>query len=99
MRGVFFEEDHARAVVRRLLDGGYVATCERERFAGEDDDEDHPWAVSTDAPAVMLELLVEELDGWLEPDISSQPATPLALPTGPRRLKQEPSAPPPRIDP
>jgi hypothetical protein len=47
----------------------------------------------------MLELLVEELDGWLEPDISSQPATPLALPTGPRRLKQETSAPPPRIDP
>ena len=99
MRGLFFDEGHARVAVRRLLDRGFAATWERERFAGEDDDEDHPWAVNTDAPAVMLELLVEEFDGWLEPDVPSQPPAPLVLPTGPRRLKQEPSAPQPRIDP
>ena len=67
MRGVFFDEDDARAAVARLARDGFEAACERERFAGEDDDEDHPWVVTTDAPVVMLELLVEEYDGWLEP--------------------------------
>ena len=88
MRGVFFEEDHARAVVHRLARDGFDATCVREPFAGEDDDEDHPWVVSTDAPVVMLELLVEEYDGWLEPDEPTGPATPLELPTAPRRVRR-----------
>lgn len=96
---VFYTEDDARGAAERLERRGFTADVARERFAGEDDDEDHPWAVHTDAPAVMLELLVEEFDGWLEPDVPSQPPTPLALPTGPRRLKREPSAPQPRIDP
>ena len=67
--------------VARLLRDGFDATCEREPFAGEDDDEDHPWVVATDAPVVMLELLVEEYDGWLEPDELPPPPTPLVLPT------------------
>ncbi len=90
MRGVFFNEDHARAVVARLLRSGFDATCVREPFAGEDDDEDHPWVVSSDAPVVMLELLVEEHDGWLEPEETPPPAAPLVLPTAPRRLKRGP---------
>jgi hypothetical protein len=89
MRGVFFDEEHARAVVARLLRDGFDASCEREAFAGEDDDEDHPWVVASDAPVVMLELLVEEYDGWLEPDQAPPPSTPLDLPTAPRRLKRE----------
>jgi N-acetyl-1-D-myo-inositol-2-amino-2-deoxy-alpha-D-glucopyranoside deacetylase len=97
MRGVFFGEDDARAVVARLAADGFEASCEREPFAGEDDDEDHPWVVSTDAPAVMLEILVEHHDGWLEPDEPPAPTTPLVLPDAPRRLKREASAPPPRI--
>lgn len=86
LRGVFFDEDAARAVAARLLRDGFDATVVRERFAGEDDDEDHPWAVLTDAPAVMLELLVEEHDGWLDTD-GDHPAAPapLDLPTKPRR--------------
>jgi len=88
MRGVFFDEDHARAAVARLVRDGFDATCAREHFAGEDDDEDHPWVVSTDAPLVMLELLVEEYDGWLEPDATPPPATPLVLPDAPRRAKR-----------
>jgi hypothetical protein len=88
MRGVFFHEDHARAAVARLVRDGFDATCDRERFAGEDDDEDHPWVVSTDAPLVMLELLVEEYDGWLEPDAVPPSATPLVLPDAPRRVKR-----------
>ena len=47
---------------------GYAARVVRERLAGEDDDEDHPWAVLTDAPEMVLELLVDEYDGWLDPD-------------------------------
>ena len=42
VRGIFFGEDDARAVVARLLADGYDAHLERERLAGEDDDEDHP---------------------------------------------------------
>ena len=63
----------------------------RERLAGEDDDEDHPWAVLTDAPELALELLVDEYDGWLDagsPDSAVTPAPPLDLPTGPRRIKR-----------
>ena len=90
MRGVFFDEDHARAVVARLTRDGFDASCEREPFAGEDDDEDHPWVVATDAPVVLLELLVEEYDGWLEADEPGPPPAPLDLPSAPRRVKREP---------
>ena len=89
MRAIFFDEDHAQAVVARLRADGFEARVERERLAGEDDDEDHPWAVVTDAPAFMLEVLVDTHDGWLdeeEPDRETLP--PLDLPTAPRRIKK-----------
>ena len=88
-RAIFFDEDDAQAVVRRLGADGFEAHVERERLAGEDDDEDHPWAVVTDAPAFMLEVLVDTHDGWLdeeEPDRETLP--PLDLPTAPRRIKK-----------
>ncbi len=50
VRATLYEEDHARLVAERLRAGGFDATVARERFAGEDDDEDHPWTVLTDAP-------------------------------------------------
>jgi hypothetical protein len=66
----------------------------QDRFAGEDDDEDHAWAVLTDAPEVVLELLAEEHDGWVDHDepptsrpASPSPLSPLDLPDGPRRIK------------
>ncbi len=85
MRGVFFDEEHARAAVSQLVQDGFDASSRRERFAGEDDDEDHPWAVTTDAPPVVLELLVEQYDGWLEPDTPPAPTVPIELPDAPRR--------------
>ncbi len=88
MRGVFFDEDQARAAVAHLLRQGFAATCERERLAGEDDDEDHPWVVSSDAPTIALELLVEELDGWLDLDTPPPPSVPMDLPSAPRRSKR-----------
>ena len=92
MRGIFFDEDDARAVATRLTADGYDATVVRERLAGEDDDEDHPWAVVTDAPSFVLEMHVEEHDGWLdedEPGPAPQPGSqPLELPTEPRRVKR-----------
>jgi mutator protein MutT len=89
VRGIFFEEDDARAVVARLTGAGFDAAVVRERLSGEDDDEDHPWAVLTDAPPLVLELLVDEYDGWLdaEPGTVSPPA-PLDLPSAPRRVKR-----------
>ncbi|MEZ0578351.1 hypothetical protein [Nocardioides sp. MH1] len=89
MRGIFFDEDHARSAARALVKGGYEATVGRERLAGEDDDEDHPWAVVTDAPMIQLEMLVETYDGWLDLDDEEPASAPLPLPTEPRRIKRE----------
>jgi len=89
VRATFFDEDAARDVARRLVTDGYAATVTRERFAGEDDDEDHPWAVVTDAPVQLVELLVDEHDGWLDTDEQpAAPVVPLDLPTGPHRIKR-----------
>jgi hypothetical protein len=102
VRGIFFDEEHARAAAARLRADGFDAAVDRERLAGEDDDEDHPWAVVTDAPETVLDLLVEEYDGWLdsEPDSggfearSARTSTtgdgPLDLPSGPRRHHRGP---------
>ena len=89
-RAVFFEEDDALAVASRLAADGFTAAVVRERLAGEDDDEDHPWAVLSDAPEVVLELLVERYDGWLDvPESPASPAPPLDLPRAPRRRARE----------
>ena len=91
MRGIFFDEDDAAAVVARLVASGYEARAERDRLAGEDDDEDHPWAVVSDAPVLVLELLVDEFEGWLDTDPAERAAQPpLELPTGPRKIKRPP---------
>ena len=93
MRAIFFDEDDARAAAAQLRADGYDARVERERLAGEDDDEDHPWAVVTDAPGIALELLVERYDGWLEVEVD-QPAAPVVeLPSGPRRHHRPPQPP------
>ncbi len=96
VRGIFFEEEHARSVARRLRAEGYDVEVVRERLAGEDDEEDHPWAVLTDAPEMVLDLLVDEHDGWLDVDDSPTdgvvpPAAPLVLPPGPRRTHRPPT--------
>ena len=86
MRGIFFGEDDARAVAARLRTAGYDAEVLQERLAGEDDDEDHPWAVLTDAPELVLDALVDEFDGWL--DVEEEPVAPvipLRLPLAPKR--------------
>ena len=93
MRAIFFDEDDALAVVARLRADGFEARVERERLAGEDDDEGHPWAVVSDAPAFMLELLVDSHDGWLDEDDGTAgeqgpPLPPLDLPMAPRRIKK-----------
>jgi hypothetical protein len=85
LRAVFFEEADARAVAVRLLGDGFDAEVLRERFAGEDDDEDHAWAVRTDAPDLVVELLVEQYDGWLDVEEPAPPrVAPPDLPTQPR---------------
>ncbi|NYD57946.1 mutator protein MutT [Nocardioides marinisabuli] len=91
LRAVLFDEDDATAVLRRLRGDGYEAHLERERLAGEDDDEDHPWAVLTDAPQWLVEVLVDDHEGWLDDDTvaaTPPPAAPLDLPSGPRRIKR-----------
>ena len=90
VRAMLYEEDQARRVADRLRSGGFDATVARERFAGEDDDEDHPWIVLTDGPSYMVEVLVEEYDGWVDDaplDTHPAPPAPLDLPDAPRRVK------------
>ncbi|KQY56298.1 MULTISPECIES: hypothetical protein [unclassified Nocardioides] len=92
MRGIFFEEDDARAVVAQLQREGWEASVVRERLAGEDDDEDHPWAVLTDAPPFQFEMLIDQYDGWMDTDdVPAGPSVvvpPLDLPTAPKRIKR-----------
>ena len=87
VRGIFFDEADARAAALALARGGFEATVARERLAGEDDDEDHPWAVVTDAPTIQLEMLVEMYDGWLDLDDEAA-VEPLPLPDQPKRIKR-----------
>ena len=91
MRAVFHEQDDAETVVARLRREGWDAMVAQDRFAGEDDDEDHPWVVVTDAPEFVVEILAEEYDGWVDhaETPASRPASPspLDLPDGPRRIK------------
>lgn len=81
---VLFEESDAIAVARALSSNGFSTRLDRVPFAGEDDDEDHPWAVWTDAPHVMLELAADEYDGWVVYEDSVARA-PLDLPSAPQR--------------
>lgn len=91
LRAVFFEEDDARAVADRLVRDGFDAEVSVDRLAGEDDDEDHPWVVVTDAPELVLEVLADAHDGWLDHDGGEEqppvPPAPLDLPDAPRRVK------------
>lgn len=89
-RAFFFDVHDAEDIARQLLLDGWSAAVSRERFHGEDDDEDHQWVVETNAPQFVLELLVEEYDGWLDvegpgPDASIAPEP---LPNGPKRIKR-----------
>ena len=92
----FPDEESARAVADLLRADGFQATAAREAFAGEDDDEDHAWAVRTDAPAASLAACCEAYDGWLDSSSAAQhptgqagpprsPSQPMELPTAPRR--------------
>lgn len=91
MRGIFFDADTAETVRGLLVSDGYSAEVVPERYAGEDDDEDHAWAVLTDAPGIALEILVDAYDGWLddEPTTPAGPPTPLELPDAPKRRHRD----------
>ena len=88
-RAVFFEEEDALAAASRLAADGFTVSVVRERLAGEDDDEAHPWAVLSDAPEVVLELLVERYEGWLDLPEPPPATAPLDLPTAPRRVRED----------
>lgn len=61
-RAVFFDAEPARAAASRLAADGFTAqVVQHARADGELD-----WVVLSDAPDVMVELLVERYDGWLE---------------------------------
>lgn len=74
---VFPDRDDAERVADDLRDeGSFDVRVVREALAGEDDSEDHEWAVHVvcDDAADESELherftaLAEEFDGWYDPD-------------------------------
>ena len=93
LRAVFFDEETAEQVATQLVAGGFAATAVRERLHGEDDEEDHPWAVVTDAPAILVEVLVDRYDGWLDDDEPEKPSPdPVELPRSPKRHHRPPGS-------
>lgn len=79
----------AEEFVQTLTLGGFLASAEVERFAGEDDDEDVVHVVTTDAPVESVTELVGDGDEFVE---VSDPTTGMRagveasdLPTGPKR--------------
>ena len=89
-RAVFGDEAIARTVAAKLAEKGFDVDLRREPFAGEDDDEAHAWALSTDAPVIMLELLAEEYDGWVDFDEDTTTTMePLDLPGMPQRRHRD----------
>jgi hypothetical protein len=95
----FFEREDAEEVARRLAADDL--TVRREKFHGEDDDEDHPWTVvlPRDIDRALAEELVTRYDGWLaghdfglaEADVAPLPNV-APLPDAPRRFKNPPKS-------
>ncbi len=98
-RAVLDDRDDARSMVEDLVAAGFTADLERSPLAGEDDDEDQPWAVRTDAPGALLDTLIGAREGWVDPGpLSLSPpaapsAAPLDLPRAPRRRHRGPGPP------
>ncbi|GAB7005127.1 hypothetical protein JCM18899A_26000 [Nocardioides sp. AN3] len=94
LRAIFFDEAGATTVAGRLRADGWDAEVVRERYQGEDDDEDHPWAVLSDAPELVMELLADEHEGWLDLgdiEITGPADHPRPdLPAAPERFKRPP---------
>lgn len=78
-------EESAELIAARLRGDGFEATIGRQAFAGEDDDEDHAWVLTTDAPPVMVELIADDHDGWVEYDDPHPGPAPIDLPGMPKR--------------
>ncbi len=89
MRGIFFESADAESAAARLRHDGWTAQVVPEPLAGEDDDEAHPYAVLSDAPEMVLDLVVDEYDGWLDVEEVTPRRPPLDLPPAPQRIKRE----------
>ena len=90
-RAVLHEREDAEAVTEALRAAGHRAEVVRERLSGEDDDEDHDWAVlAAPGPAgagpleELLGTLLERHDGWLDRGALAAPVPP-PLPRAPRR--------------
>ena len=82
VRAYLWEDGHAAAIAHTLRTQGFDAEVRRHRFAGEDDDEDHPFVVVTDAPTVMLELLWRSTTAGSTSPRTRRLAAPLDLPRG-----------------
>lgn len=87
---VFPDRDDAERIAEELREEGFTEVrVVREQLAGEDDAEDHEWAVyvreamvADEASAVgaglrsRFQALAEEFDGWYEPDPEGRPGQP-----------------------
>ncbi|WP_229051680.1 hypothetical protein [Aeromicrobium sp. Leaf350] len=88
---IYFDEaDDAAELVKALTAEGYAADLRREPFAGEDDAEDHAWALTVSPFDERVVEMVDVYGGWMPGD-ERLPAegTGPALPDGPKRRGRE----------
>ncbi|GAB3703676.1 hypothetical protein [Mariniluteicoccus flavus] len=83
------DAETADEFVETLTLGGFMASTEAERFAGEDDDEDVVHVVTTDAPVDAVTELVGDGDEFVEvsdPTTGVRAGVPATyLPNGPKK--------------
>ena len=92
----FDRADDAAELVKALQAEGYVTRLVRDAFAGEDDAEDHAWALVVEPFDDRVVEMVDVYGGWLPQDVrldSGPTVEPpagdgLPLPDAPRRLKR-----------
>jgi 8-oxo-dGTP diphosphatase len=90
VRATFSERPDAETVAA-LLPGALVV---RDRFAGEDDDEDVAWVVEAPSSARQrLDSLAVQHHGWLLPDVATPAVQPPDLPDAPVRARRSGRAP------
>ena len=90
MTGVHFDDaDDGAQLVAALTEQGYATSWSRDGFAGEDDSDDRAWLLHVEPFDAGVVALVDVHGGWLPGAPHDAAPSPVALPTGPKRLKRD----------
>ena len=103
LRAVLFDEEHALAVAAAPWPTGSRPRRAASPSPARTTTRTIPWAVTTDAPALLVEPLVDEHDGWLDDESAARSRATrrsscraLRVASTARRLQARPMTVPPR---